>query len=115
MLMVNDVVFTKEEMSIDEGLGYPRAYAKLCRDRSFGPFSHGPPFTFTPYALVQHEDLRAKELDEMFPIIDLNAKPTTKPKIFLSLLWKQLNHLGRRIDCTKQPQNIAMASVQKKA
>ncbi|KAL3646434.1 hypothetical protein CASFOL_011614 [Castilleja foliolosa] len=26
----------------------------------------------------------------MFPIIDPNAKPTTKPNIFLSLLWKQL-------------------------
>ncbi|XP_073064938.1 uncharacterized protein [Primulina eburnea] len=30
----------------------------------------------------------------MFPIIDQEAKPTTKPKIFVSLLWKQLNHLG---------------------
>ncbi|KAK6162561.1 hypothetical protein DH2020_002402 [Rehmannia glutinosa] len=81
-------------MAVDDGLGYPKAYAKLCRDRSFGPFSHGPPFTFTPYALVQQEDSRTKELDEMFPIIDPKAKPTTKPKIFLSLLWKQLNHLG---------------------
>ncbi|KAI3444731.1 hypothetical protein Pfo_001396 [Paulownia fortunei] len=92
--MANNLVFTDEEMAIDEGLGYPKAYAKLCRDRSFGPFSHGPPFTFTPYALVQQEDSRAKELDDMFPIIDPKAKPTTKPKIFLSLLWKQLNHLG---------------------
>lgn len=38
--------------------------------------------------------LRARELDQMFPIIDPKAKPTTKPKIFISLLWKQLNHLG---------------------
>ncbi|KAL2536539.1 hypothetical protein Fot_17930 [Forsythia ovata] len=30
----------------------------------------------------------------MFPIIDPKAKPTTKPKIFVSLLWKKLNHLG---------------------
>ncbi|KAK4414652.1 hypothetical protein Salat_2878200 [Sesamum alatum] len=92
--MANNVVFTDEEMAVDECLGYPKAYAKLCRDRSFGPFSHGPPFTFTPYALPQQEDSRAKELDSMFPIIDPKAKPTTKPKIFLSLLWKQLNHLG---------------------
>ncbi|KAH6789570.1 hypothetical protein C2S51_004576 [Perilla frutescens var. frutescens] len=81
-------------MAVDEGLGHPKAFAKLCRDRGFGPFSHGPPYAFTPYALVQQEDARAKELDEMFPMIDPKAKPTTKPKIFSSLLWKQLNHLG---------------------
>ncbi|KAL0397737.1 UNVERIFIED_CONTAM: hypothetical protein Scaly_0222100 [Sesamum calycinum] len=92
--MANNLVFTGEELAVDECLGYPKAYAKLCRDRSFGPFSHGPPFTFTPYALPQSEDSRAKELDDMFPTIDPKAKPTTKPKIFLSLLWKQLNHLG---------------------
>lgn len=49
------MVFTEEEMAVDQGVGYPRAYAKLCRDRSFGPYSYGPPFTFTPYALVQQE------------------------------------------------------------
>ncbi|KAL6972829.1 hypothetical protein U1Q18_027003 [Sarracenia purpurea var. burkii] len=81
-------------MAIDEGLGYPKAYAKLCRDRSVSPYSHGPPFTFTPYALQHNEGLRAAEFDEMFPITDPKAKPTTKPKIFVSLLWKQLNHLG---------------------
>ncbi|KAE9453527.1 hypothetical protein C3L33_14608, partial [Rhododendron williamsianum] len=37
---------------------------------------------------------RVGELEEMFPIIDPKAKPTAKPKIFVSLLWKQLNHLG---------------------
>ncbi|KAL2234036.1 UNVERIFIED_CONTAM: hypothetical protein Sindi_1135800 [Sesamum indicum] len=92
--MANNLVFSDEEMAVDECLGYPKAYAKLCRDRSIGPFSHGPPFTFTPYALPQSEDSRAKELDDMFPVTDPKAKPTTKPKIFLSLLWKQLNHLG---------------------
>ncbi|KAK2974344.1 hypothetical protein RJ640_021200 [Escallonia rubra] len=92
--MAADLLFNEEEMVVDEGLGYPRAYARLCKDRSFGPYSHGPPFTFTPYALHKHEASRAKDLDEMFPIIDPKAKPTTKPKIFVSLLWKQLNHLG---------------------
>ncbi|XP_049396999.1 uncharacterized protein LOC125860980 [Solanum stenotomum] len=92
--MAGDLVFTPEEMVIDQGLGYPKAYAKICKDRSFGPFSCGPPFTFTPYALPQHEVLRAKELDDMFPIIDPNAQPNTKTKIFMSLLWKQLSHLG---------------------
>ncbi|TMW93973.1 hypothetical protein EJD97_010933 [Solanum chilense] len=92
--MAGDLVFTPEEMVIDQGLGYPKAYAKICKDRSFGPFSRGPPFTFTPYALPQHEVLRAKELDEMFPIIEQNAQPNTKTKMFMSLLWKQLSHLG---------------------
>lgn len=53
--MAADLLFTEEEMAIDEGLGYPKAYGKLCRDRGFGPYSHGPPFTFTPYALQQNE------------------------------------------------------------
>jgi len=55
--MAIDVPFTEEEMAVDCGLGYPRAYAKLCRDRSFGPYSHGPPFTFTPYSLQPHQVL----------------------------------------------------------
>ncbi|KAH0982691.1 hypothetical protein GBA52_009868 [Prunus armeniaca] len=44
--MAFDYSFTADEMAIDDGLGYPKAYAKLCRDRSAGPYSHGPPFTF---------------------------------------------------------------------
>ncbi|KAJ7962913.1 Trichohyalin [Quillaja saponaria] len=38
--------------------------------------------------------MRARDLDQMFPVIDPKAKATARPKIFLSLLWKQLNHLG---------------------
>ncbi|KAL7619109.1 hypothetical protein Lser_V15G01317 [Lactuca serriola] len=94
MEMADDLMFSAEELRVDDGLGYPKAYAKLCRDRGFGPYSHGPPFTFTPFALQSHQALRAKELDELFPIIDLKAKPSAKPKIFVNLLWKQLNHLG---------------------
>ncbi|KAK9266283.1 hypothetical protein L1049_001804 [Liquidambar formosana] len=81
--MAADISFTEEEMAIDEGLGYPKAYAKLCHDRGLGPYIHGPPFTFTPYALQPHEGLRAREFDQMFPIIDPKAKPTTKPKLFV--------------------------------
>ncbi|XP_021817964.1 titin homolog [Prunus avium] len=92
--MAFDYSFTADEMAIDDGLGYPKAFAKLCRDRSAGPYSHGPPFTFMPYCLQQQEDLRARDLEQMFPIIDPKAKPNTRPKIFVSLLWKQLNHLG---------------------
>ncbi|GLT67730.1 hypothetical protein SLA2020_400160 [Shorea laevis] len=86
--------FTEDDLLIDEGLGHPKAYAKICRDRGFGPYNLGPPFTYTPYALQQNEILRAEELEQFFPVIDPKAKPTTKPKIFVSLLWKQLNHLG---------------------
>ncbi|MED6120619.1 hypothetical protein PIB30_022448 [Stylosanthes scabra] len=89
-----DYGFTKEEMVVSENLGYPKAYAKLCRNKDSSPYSHGPPFTFLPYALKEHEAERARDLDEMFPVIDPKAKPTTKPKIFASLLWKQLSHLG---------------------
>lgn len=46
--------FTSEEMVVNDNLGYPKAYAKLCRDRGFTPYSHGPPFNFLPYAL--HDD-----------------------------------------------------------
>ncbi|XP_028782202.1 uncharacterized protein LOC114738332 [Neltuma alba] len=92
--MADDYGFTPEEMAVNENLGYPKAYAKLCHDRCLSPYSHGPPFIFTPYALEEDEAARARDLDMMFPIIDPKAKPTAKPKIFVSLLWKQLNHLG---------------------
>ncbi|KAE8735670.1 pleiotropic drug resistance protein 1-like [Hibiscus syriacus] len=92
--MAVDYAFADEEMVIDEGLGYPRAYAKLCRDPSLAPCNHGPPFTFIPYVLQQNENLRSKELDELFPVIDPKARPTAKPKIFINILWKQLSHLG---------------------
>ncbi|XP_050232548.1 uncharacterized protein LOC126681162 [Mercurialis annua] len=90
-----DFEFNEENMAVDEGVGYPKAYAKLCRDRgAAGIYTHGPPFNFLPFAIQQDEVARAKQLEQMFPIIDPKAKPTAKPKIFVSLLWKQLNHLG---------------------
>ncbi|PON66392.1 trichohyalin [Parasponia andersonii] len=92
--MAVDYAFADEDMEIDETVGYPRAYARLCRDRGAGPYGHGPPFTFMPYCLHEHEFVRAMELDHIFPIIDPKAKQTGKPKLFVSLLWKQLNHLG---------------------
>ncbi|KAL2332423.1 hypothetical protein Fmac_020004 [Flemingia macrophylla] len=94
MAEAEDYGFAPEEMTVNENLGYPKAFAKLCRDRSFSPYSHGPPFTFIPYALQEHGAERARDLDEMFPIIDSKAKATSKPKIFVSVLWKQLRHLG---------------------
>ncbi|EXB80177.1 hypothetical protein L484_003178 [Morus notabilis] len=113
--MADEYAFTVEEMAIDGTVGYPRAYAKLCRDRSAGPCAHGPPFTFMPYCLPDHEVMRARELDQIFPILDPKVKRTAKPKIFFSLLWKQLNHLGRRFNCAKQSEDITVASLQEKA
>lgn len=147
--MTTDYIFSEDDMVVDEGVGYPKAYARICRDRGVGLYTHGPPFCFRPYSLQPDEvglffvwidrkckkmeipiwfsfsweswfllsfkvfsflffslgqqtendmmflqALRAKELEKMFPIIDPKAKPTNKPKVFLSLLWKQLNHLG---------------------
>ncbi|XP_047306793.1 uncharacterized protein LOC124910219 isoform X2 [Impatiens glandulifera] len=89
--MAAELLFTEGEMVLQKGLGYPKAFAKLCKDHSFNPYFHGPPFTFIPYPLQQIEE---KEFEEMFPIIDPNAKPTMKPKIFVNLIWKNLNHLG---------------------
>ncbi|KAJ6711745.1 TRICHOHYALIN [Salix purpurea] len=93
--MAADYAFKVEDMEIDEGFGFPRAYAKLCRDRGIvGTCTHGPPFAFTPYAMEQHEVLRTRELDQMFPVIEPKAKQTAKPEIFISRLWRQLDHLG---------------------
>nr|GEX75382.1 hypothetical protein [Tanacetum cinerariifolium] len=93
-MSLDELMFSADELRVDEGLGYPKAYAKICRDRGFGPYGHGPPFTYTPYVLQSTQASPAKELDELFPIIDPKARPTAKPKMFVSLLWKQLNHLG---------------------
>ncbi|RAL44062.1 hypothetical protein DM860_014983 [Cuscuta australis] len=93
-MAASNLVFTADETAVDDGLGYPKAFAKLCKERSFSPYIHAPPFTFVPYALPHQEVLRVKEFDEMFPVIDPNAKPTAKANIFVNLLWKQLNHLG---------------------
>ncbi|XP_010033909.2 myosin heavy chain, muscle [Eucalyptus grandis] len=92
--MAAEYCFSEAEMEVDESLGYPVAYAKLCRDRGAGPYAHGPPFAFTPYALPLDAAAIVEDLELMFPIINPKAKPTAKPKIFISLLWKQLNHLG---------------------
>lgn len=55
MAEVEDYGFAPDEMVVNENFGYPKAFAKLCRDRGFGTYSHGPPFTFIPYALQEHE------------------------------------------------------------
>ena len=50
------LTFTEEEKAIDEKLGYPAGYAKLCRHALaqpqgvLTPFAEGPPQRFVPYA-----------------------------------------------------------------
>lgn len=94
--MAAATAFTEEERAVDESLGYPKAYAKLCRGGGLLglPYAHGPPHAFLPYVLQPHEALRAKDLNEMFPVVDAEALPAANPRGFASLLWKQLDHLG---------------------
>jgi hypothetical protein len=50
--------FTEEEKAVDDALGYPKAYARLCRGVGGAvglPYSHGPPHAFLPYVLQPHE------------------------------------------------------------
>lgn len=89
--------FTEEEKAVDDALGYPKAYARLCRGGGGAvglPYSHGPPHVFLPYVLQPHEALRGKDLNDMFPVTDAEAPPTANPRGFANLLWKQLDHLG---------------------
>ncbi|KAH7652116.1 hypothetical protein IHE45_20G100900 [Dioscorea alata] len=89
------LAFSEEEMTIDEGLGYPKAYAKLCRSHNaFEPYSQGPPSIFVPYTLQPQEALRAKDLNQMFPVLDPDAVPCVNPRGYVNILWKQLDHLG---------------------
>nr|BAD07575.1 hypothetical protein [Oryza sativa Japonica Group] len=38
--------------------------------------------------------IRAKDLNEMFPVANAEVAPMLNPRGFANLLWKQLNHLG---------------------
>ncbi|EEE57597.1 hypothetical protein OsJ_07964 [Oryza sativa Japonica Group] len=40
------------------------------------------------------EAIRAKDLNEMFPVANAEVAPMLNPRGFANLLWKQLNHLG---------------------
>ncbi|XP_068653672.1 uncharacterized protein [Aristolochia californica] len=93
--MAAELRFTEEEMEVHPGLGYPKAYAKLCRQPHLGNlYKQGPPFSYTPYSLHPQESLMASDLNELFLIIDHNKQPSMNPRHYVNLLWKQLNHLG---------------------
>jgi hypothetical protein len=58
------MAFTEQEKTIDENLGYPKAYAKLCKNPNLlGCYIPGPPFNFLPYTL------QAQEVIVVFPFI----------------------------------------------
>jgi hypothetical protein len=48
-----------EEKAVDDAMGYPKAYARLCRGGGAAavglPYAHGPPHVFLPYVLHPHE------------------------------------------------------------
>uniref|UniRef100_A0A7N1A8W3 Uncharacterized protein n=1 Tax=Kalanchoe fedtschenkoi TaxID=63787 RepID=A0A7N1A8W3_KALFE len=92
--MAAELVLPANELVVDEDLGYPRAYARLCRDGSYSSYRNGPPSAFLPYALRSEQAARATEFDRLFPIVNPDAQPATNPNLFASLLWKQLDHLG---------------------
>jgi hypothetical protein len=52
------------------------------------------PIELARVAVVAVQALRAKDLNETFPVLDPEAAPTANPRGFASLLWKQLDHLG---------------------
>ncbi|KAK8962902.1 hypothetical protein KSP40_PGU014470 [Platanthera guangdongensis] len=87
--------FTQEEMAVDEAQGFPKAYALLCRSaHAMSPLAHGPPLAFIPYDFRSQEASRAKELSQMFPIIDPDARPSSNPMSYVYFLWEKLDHLG---------------------
>ncbi|KAL4195299.1 hypothetical protein AMTRI_Chr05g63950 [Amborella trichopoda] len=91
----NILKFSDEEMMVDEGLGYPRAYGKLCKyPHLVNPYSQGPPSTYIPYILHPQDVLRARELNQMFPVVETEGKAAVNAKRYADLLWKRLDHLG---------------------
>ncbi|GLJ44218.1 hypothetical protein SUGI_0923400 [Cryptomeria japonica] len=83
------------EMEVDDQLGYPRAYAKLCTNIDFQmPYSKGPPYTYLPYTLNTLNMEKVRELNQLFPVtspVDTDPPNTEK---YIDVIWKQLDHLG---------------------
>ncbi|XP_010537958.1 PREDICTED: uncharacterized protein LOC104812485 [Tarenaya hassleriana] len=92
--MAGHLYFPERHMAVDKRLGYPITYKNMCREREIGPYGNGPPSTFLPHSPQETESLKTSELEEMFPVINPKVKPTTDPRIFLDVLWKELDHLG---------------------
>lgn len=86
-----------EEMEIDHELGYPRGYVKLCHAQSHMiqmPYSKGPPHIFLPYTLHPQDIINLKELNRLFPVTSPGDSNPPNTKMYIDILWKQLDHLG---------------------
>ncbi|CAM6029808.1 unnamed protein product [Sphagnum balticum] len=95
------LVLTEEERVVDQELGYPRGYAKLCRHALAGmiegfsmPFSAGPPQRFVPYSLAPVDITKLKEWDALFPAVAEVDKEAPNSHKYAEELWEQLDHLG---------------------
>ncbi|GLJ55852.1 hypothetical protein SUGI_1199280 [Cryptomeria japonica] len=93
-------ILTEEETRVDPELGYPRGYAKLCRNAHLHmqglitPYTEGPPQRFLPYALQPEDIAKVKEFNELFPIIESEERDPSSARRFADSLWQQLDHLG---------------------
>lgn len=76
-------------MTVDEALGYPKAYADLCRN--IDEDNHRP---------HRVSNSKANHLNKIFPVLPTAEDNTTAvageidPNGFLNHLWKKLGHLG---------------------
>jgi len=104
--MFAKLALTEEEKTVDEQLGYPHGYAKLCRCHAstaelqhglqLTPFTEGPPQRFLPYSPQAEDFVKLKEWDSLFPVIVEEADTRDPPNArkHAEELWQQLNHLG---------------------
>eukprot|EP01018_Ginkgo_biloba_P026442 Gb_23424 [translate_table: standard] len=93
-------VLTDEERMVDPELGYPRGYAKLCRNAHIQmqglitPYTEGPPQRFLPYALQPEDMAKLKEFNQLFPITESEDRDPSSARRYADSLWQQLDHLG---------------------
>ncbi|KAH9317231.1 hypothetical protein KI387_019000, partial [Taxus chinensis] len=93
-------ILTDEETRVDAELGYPRGYAKLCRNAHIHmqglitPYTEGPPQRFLPYAAQPEDIAKIKEFNQLFPIIESEERDPSSARRFADSLWQQLDHLG---------------------
>jgi hypothetical protein len=98
--MFAKLVLTDEEKAVDEELGYPHGYAKLCRHAAaqlqglLTPFTEGPPQRFLPYALQTEDFVKLKEWDSLFPVVAEGDRDPPNARKHAEELWLQLDHLG---------------------
>ncbi|CAK9219597.1 unnamed protein product [Sphagnum troendelagicum] len=95
------LVLSEEERVVDQELGYPRCYGKLCRRAFSGadvgfftPFIAGPPQRFVPYSPPAEDLAKLKEWDTVFPAVAEVEKEAPNAHKHAEGLWEQLDHLG---------------------